>query len=66
VITYKKCFNALLILLLSIWAGSIQADEPLATAFTPNIIIENENNELLNRDVEGKLMSKKQLSTRGY
>ncbi len=64
-ITYQKCFNALLILLF-IWANSIQADEQFATKLTPNIIIANENNELLIRDVEGKLMSKKQLSTRGY
>ncbi|HAI70389.1 MAG TPA: hypothetical protein DCM38_13260 [Gammaproteobacteria bacterium] len=52
----SKIFNALLILLF-IWAGSIQADEQFATRLTPRIIIANEFNELLNRNVEGNLIN---------
>jgi len=64
VMMLSKIFNALLILLF-IWAGSIQAYEPLPTTFTPNIIIANEINELLIRDVEGNLINRIAIGTLG-
>ena len=60
----SKIFNALLILLF-IWAGSIQANEPFATKLTPRIIIANEFNELLIRDVEGNLINRIAINTLG-
>ncbi|MEK8016232.1 MAG: FG-GAP-like repeat-containing protein, partial [Candidatus Parabeggiatoa sp.] len=60
----SKIFNALLILLF-IWAGSIQANEPFATRLTPRIIIANEFNELLIRDVEGNLINRIAINTLG-
>jgi hypothetical protein len=64
-ITDKQGLNTLLIVL-SIWVGSLEANEPLQTKQTPNIIIANEMNELDIRDIEGNVINRIAINTSGH